>query len=326
MSEVSAPEGSAPEASPDNPGDIAAIIPDVTVPAGLTLAGLVAGMAAGLALAGSAAAPGVLAVAGPIGGLWLRALQMTIIPLVASLLVIGVVQTVAAAQAGRMARRTLGLFAAILAGGTLAAAVLVPMLLDLFPVPTRAAEALRGGPKTVAAVPTLADFLAALVPTNVLDAAARDAVLPTILFFGLFAVAITRLPPAPRALLFNLFAALAGAMMVIIGWVLRLAPIGVFALALGVAARSGGDAIAALAHYIALVASMGGLVLLAASWGWAGLPARCCRCRRWRCPPNHRWRACRRCWARAGRWASVRPARNLCCRWRWRCSARPARR
>jgi len=52
-------------------------------------------------------------------------------------------------------------------------------------------------------------------------------------------------------------------MMVVIGWVLALAPIGVFALAMGVAASSGTAAIGALIHYIVLVASNGLVVLIA---------------------------------------------------------------
>ena len=53
-------------------------------------------------------------------------------------------------------------------------------------------------------------------------------------------------------------------MMVVIGWVLKLAPLGVFALSLAVAARSGTAALGALAHYIALVASIGAVVLAGA--------------------------------------------------------------
>ena len=314
--------------------DLAAMIPDVKVPAGLTLGALVGGLALGLVLAGRAEAGGVVALTGPVGALWLRALQMTIIPLVASLLVIGVVQTVAAAQAGAMARRTLGLFAAILTGGAVLAAVLMPLLIDLMPVPERAAIALRDAGSAAAPVPDLAGFVAALVPANVLDAAAQDAVLPTIVFFVLFAVAMTRLQPAPQRVLFDLFAALAGAMMVIIGWVLRLAPIGVFALAVGVAAQSGEDVIAALGHYIALVAAIGGIVLVAgyalaagsARLGLARFARAMLPVRRWRCRPSLRWRACRRCWGPAVRWGCARPAPSWCCRWRWRCSARPARR
>ena len=53
-------------------------------------------------------------------------------------------------------------------------------------------------------------------------------------------------------------------MIVVIGWVLALAPVGVFCLALGVGAQSGAAAIGALAHYIALVSAIGLVILLAA--------------------------------------------------------------
>lgn len=243
-------------------GDLAAMIPAVRVPTRLTLAGLAAGFALGLAVPAS---PGWASVSGGIaavGGLWLRGLQMTIVPLVSALLVMGVVQTVAAAQAGTMARRTLGLFLLVLACGTVLSALVVPPLLDRVPIPPSAVAALRGGGSAPAAMPGLADFLNSLVPTNVIDAAARDAMLPTIVFFTLLAAAITRLPPRPRQLLTELFAALAAAMLVVIGWMLRLAPVGVFALALGLAAQSGGGAIVALAHYILLVAGIGAVVLV----------------------------------------------------------------
>lgn len=246
------------------------LMPDVRIPAGWTLAGLAGGLALGLLLAGmklqSAALHTALSIAEPIGSLWLRALQMTIVPLVAALLVVGIVQTVAAARAGIMARRTLGLFAALLFAGSLMAAIIMPLLLDSFPIPARAAAALSEGLATAQAgpLPGIGEFIASLVPTNIIAAASNDAMLPLILFFSLFALALTRLPAQPRAQLAGLFEAVAGAMMVMIGWVLSLAPIGVFALGLSVAAKSGTSAIGALAHYIALVTACGTIVLIAA--------------------------------------------------------------
>lgn len=251
-----------------------ATMPEIRVPAKLAFAGLAAGLLAGLLLRGSGAEAPVLAVAGPIGTLWLRALQMTILPLVVALLFTGIVRTVAAARAGRMARRTLGCFAAVLAGGGLAAVVLMPLLLQTFPIPGRAAAAL-GGMTAAApgAVPGFADFVASLIPANVVAAAAGDAMVPLIVFFALFAVATTRLAEAQRRLLTVFFEAVAGAMMIVIGWVLSLAPAGILALALGVAAGSGAAAIGALAHYIVLVVAVG-IVILAAGYVLAVLLAR----------------------------------------------------
>jgi Na+/H+-dicarboxylate symporter len=239
--------------------------PEIRVPAGWTLAGLAAGLALGLALRGSAAEDAALAIAQPIGTLWLRALQMTILPLVAGLLFTGVVQTVAAARAGALARRTLALFALILAAGALLAVLALPPMLAALPIPAEAVAALSGmvgaepGP-----VPGIADVVTSLVPANVVEAAAQSAMMPVIVFTGLFALAATRLPEQPRALLAGFFAALAAAMMIVIGWVLALAPIGVLALALGVAVQSGSAVIAALGHYIALVSALGMAVLIAA--------------------------------------------------------------
>ncbi len=240
-------------------------LPDVRVPAGWTLGGLALGL--GLGLAAGQNQPGAVALAQWIGGLWLRGLQMTIIPLVVALLVMGITRTIAAAQAGRMAALTLGMFAAVLTAGTLMSALVMPRLLDAFPIPAAAQGALTtalaagdAAPK----VPGLLEFITALIPSNVLASASADAILPTIVFFALFAVAITRLPSRPRDSLALLFESIAGAMMVMIGWVLKLAPAGVFALAFAVAAASGAAAIGALAHYIALVASIGAVVLIAA--------------------------------------------------------------
>ncbi len=254
-------------------GNVGALIPEVRVPAALTLGALAAGLALGLLLGGHPELAAVQIGLEKLGALWLRALQATIVPLVVSLLVIGVVQTVAAASAGAMARRTLAMIFGLLAAGTAMAALVMPLLLDLFPIPPRAANALQTTRAETGPVPGILDFLDSLVPSNVLYSAVHDAMLPLIGFTALFAVALTRLPAAARTTMFHFFAAIAGGMMVMIGWVMRLAPLGVFALAFSVAAKSGSDAIAALGHYILMVAAIGTVVLCAA-YGVAVLGAR----------------------------------------------------
>ncbi|MPS71456.1 MAG: cation:dicarboxylase symporter family transporter [Novosphingobium sp.] len=233
-------------------------IPEIRVPGMLTLAGLVAGLVLGLVLAGDPRAAPVLGIAGPIGTLWLQGLQMTILPLVAGLLFSGIVETIAAAQAGALARRALGMIVGFLAFSAVLGAVAMPLLLDLFPIPSGVRFAHGEEP---AKVPGIADFLSSLMPENVVSAAAADAMLPVIVFVTLFAIASTRLAEEPRRALAVLFEGVAGAMMVVIGWVLALAPIGVFALGFGLGVRSGGAALGALAHYIVLVVAVGAVVL-----------------------------------------------------------------
>lgn len=238
-------------------------IPQLRVPFAWTIGGLAAGLALGIAVQDSPLAV-ILPVADVIGTLWLHALQMTIVPLVGALLVVGIVQAIAAARAGRLALTALAMFAAVLTVVTLFTAFGMPALLNAFPIPEGAVAALRvpAGAGAAAPVPAIGDFLKSLVPTNIIQASAETGMIGVIVFFSLFAIAITRLPAAHAAHLTTLFEAITGAMLTVIGWVLRVAPIGVFALALTVAGGSGAAVLGALAHYIVSVVAIGTAVLL----------------------------------------------------------------
>jgi len=236
----------------------------INLPVRATFAALAAGLALGWMIGETSVQEPVLAIVGPIGTLWLRALQMTIIPLVVSLMVTGIAAMVATARAGPMARRTLGVMFAVLTIGTVFAAVAMPALLGVFPVPQAAVGALAGEVVAPQQVPGLGEFFASLIAPNVIAAAAETAMLPVIVFAVALGLAATRLPPVQRDTLVGLFEAIGNAMLVVIGWVLWVAPIGVFALAAGVAAQSGGGAILALGHYIVLVSGAGVVVLVGA--------------------------------------------------------------
>lgn len=242
-----------------------AALPDIRVPAAWTFAGLAAGLVLGAAMQGTRALDMALPVVTPLGALWLRGLQMTIVPLVAALLFTGIVRAMAAANAAGIAGRALAMIVTILTASAILGALVTPQLLGLWQIPQGAVAALQGGAQgPAAAVPGFADFIDSLLAKNIVDAAAKGAMLPLVVFMALFAVASTRLPGSAGDLLARLFEAIAGAMLVIIGWVLALAPFGVFALALGLAASSGAAAFGILAHYIVLVSALGLIVLVAA--------------------------------------------------------------
>ena len=208
----------------------------------------------------------VTTVTQPIGEAWLHALQMVIVPLIVGLLVTGIAATAEAARAGRIAGRAVALFVVVLWGTTLMSAAVMPLLLDAWPLPDAWSQALRAAltaAPVMGKVPTLADFFNTIVPTNVVAAASGDAFLPLTVFTLAFAFAITRLEAESRKRLTDLFQSITDAMLVIIGWVLKLAPIGIFALAYGVGARTGAAAFGALVHYIVLVSTIGFIVLLA---------------------------------------------------------------
>lgn len=236
----------------------------IRLPVALTFAALVGGLGAGIVGAMAGAPQGVSDIAGLVGGLWLRALQMTIIPLVAALLVLGLVQMILAARVGTVARRMIALMVFVqLAGGAFTSFVMPP-LLRAFPVPAGAEAFLAQTPSDVGEVPKVLDFLASLVSPNIVAAAAETAMLPLTLFFVMFAVAITRLPEDQGERLLGFFHALGNAMLLIIGWVLAAAPVGVFALAYGVGVQSGGGAFAALGHYVLTVTLMGTFIFVLA--------------------------------------------------------------
>lgn len=229
------------------------------------LIALIAGLGGGIVVSSLAPAnvEGWVYLPDILGTLWLRALQMTIVPLVAALLVTGIVTAVAAASAGRIAGWSIGFFFTVLWGGAIMAAIVTPLLLETFPIPAEAAAALTRSLTASAdtgTVPSIADIVKQMVPTNAVNAAANDAFLPMIVFIVVFALAITRLADGQRQMLAGFFEALGNAMLVVIGWVLMLAPVGVFALAFVVAARTGADAIGVFLHYILIVSAVGAIV------------------------------------------------------------------
>ncbi|SEH18666.1 Na+/H+-dicarboxylate symporter [Sphingopyxis sp. YR583] len=238
------------------------------------LSALVAGMLLGIAveLVSPAAGTASLPYIEPIGLLWLNALKMTIVPLVVALLVTGITATADAARAGKLAFRAVMTFLGAIFLSGLMTLLLAPLLLRLFPLSPGAAEALRhglGGTAEAGPSPTFGDFLLSLIPTNPIAAAADTAILPLIVFTTIFAFAITKLEPPQRATLSGLFKALGDAMLIVIGWILALAPIGVFALGYALAVKAGVAAFGGLVHYVLILSAIGtSCILLGLLLAW----------------------------------------------------------
>lgn len=222
------------------------------------LLGLVLGLLTGVALKGADAGlrDGAVAVAEPIGGLWLDALRMTVVPLVFSLIVTGVAGAADAAKAGRFTGRVVIMFAVLTFAGALFAAAATPALLALWPVPVEAGAALRAGLAPGTPAPEMAsagEFLRSFIPTNPIQAAAETAVAPLVVFGLLFGFAATRIEPGLRDRIVGGFRAIAEAMLVLVKGVIWLAPFGVFALALVVGARVGLGAAGVLVQYVVVL-------------------------------------------------------------------------
>ena len=219
---------------------------------------LVLGLGVGIALAAFAdpeLTVRVASIAEPVGNIWLDALQMTIIPLVFALLFTGIASAAGTASASVRAARALLWFAAIVLAGGIMSVVVTPLLLDLWPIPGDEAARLlaSAGAAPVAEPLSAAQWLRSFVPSNAVAAAAEGKMLPLVVFATAFALAATRIPEGPRVTLSAFFDGVVQTMLVLVDWVLRAAPVGVFALALLVGTRAGIGAIGVLAHYVAIV-------------------------------------------------------------------------
>lgn len=246
------------------------------------LLGLAAGAAAGLLLArfDSALAMRAADIAQPLGRLWLNALQMTVVPLVFALIVTGVGAASDAAASGRTARRAVVVFAILLGAGAALMVTVAPRLLALLPRDPAMIAKLRAAipaGSAPAAPAGFADWIAAVVPNNAIAAATQSAMLPLVVFALFFGFALTRIEPTRRARMVEFFQAIADTMIVIVRWVLRAAPLGVFALVLAVCARVGHGVLGALGWYIAMQCLMylgATLLLYPLVTGFGGEPLR----------------------------------------------------
>jgi Na+/H+-dicarboxylate symporter len=232
--------------------------------ASYVLAALAAGFVLG-SLAAASSSPGVLrlvAIIEPLGTLWVNAIRMTVVPLVVSLLITGVVTSFGSRSLGRLGARALVTYAILLVIAGLIALIVAPPLLARIPLSPDVADRLRATATTAAAstvtaverMPSLAQRLIETVPANPVRAAADGAMLPLVVFTLVLALGIVRLAVPVRDVVVGFFTGVTDAMLVVVGWVLAVAPVGVFALALSVAARAGIQAAGALLYYIVVLA------------------------------------------------------------------------
>jgi proton glutamate symport protein len=224
------------------------------------LLALVAGLAVGSAVAASRNPTLLIAVSWlePVGALWVNAIRMTIVPLVVSLLVVGVASGDSLRTVGRLGGSALLLFLGILIAAGLFSAVVSPALLAPLEIDAAAATALRANAASTAGdiaenvrrLPSVTQRILELVPANPIRAAVDGAMLPLVVFTLAFAAALARVPLTSREPVVGFFRGVADAMIVLVGWAFVVAPIGVFALGATLAARLGIAAAGAVGWFV----------------------------------------------------------------------------
>lgn len=233
-------------------------------PALQVLLAFLAGLGAGIAVPAEA----ILRAVEPVGTLWINALRMPILPLIVMLTIAGIAKARDTREAGALTGRAVLTFLVLLVVFTAIMTALAPLLLAGLPLDPAATDALRASASSEAASGgaqlSVTGWLLSLIPTNPIKAAADGALLPLVFFALLYGLALTRMPNDVRTRQGEGAQGIADVLIVMIRWVLLLAPIGVFALAYGLGAKVGAPAAAAVARYLvvtSLAILVGGLLL-----------------------------------------------------------------
>lgn len=224
-----------------------------------------AGLVAGLVVGGLARSLAWLATAvgwlEPVGTIFIRLITMVVVPLVAASLFTSIASLGDLKRLGRIGSRTLAWFVATTAiaaviGLAVALAAGLGTRLDAATrtaIAGRFASAGQAAVENVQAVPGLVQTLIAIVPQNPIAAAAQGDLLALIFAVLLFATATTTLPAERSRPLVSFFAAVNDVAMVVIRWLMRLAPLAVGVLIAGTVLHSGIDLLQSLAAYALVV-------------------------------------------------------------------------
>jgi proton glutamate symport protein len=235
-----------------------------------TLVSLAAGVAGGLviSLVDNPTAHNVARVIEPVGSVWVSLLTMTVIPLVVSLVITSIASACDSGAFGRIARKALWVFLllyVVVAVGTALVAPILVAVLDRSSGSIVSSESPGAAPSEEDATEavTFVDRIGAMIPSNPFAAAVNGEIFPLAVFAMMFGLAVARIRREQRQAAVCFFQGVADAMLIIVRWVLVLAPIGIFAIVLPLAARLGFAIVGALAYYVTLLSLLFTLCTLA---------------------------------------------------------------
>ena len=229
------------------------------------LVGLVLGLVFGASLSysGSSVLQGALVLTEPLGLMWINAIRMTVVPLLVALLVTSIAGRRDTGLVAKVGIQTFGLFLFLVAVSGLTALMVAPYLLQSISISPDAVETLIASEASSGErfqnLPDFRDWLVNLIPVNPIEAAAEGNLLSLMIFTGFFSLALSSLRLEAKENVIAVFVGVKEAMLVLISWVMALAPIGVFSLVFSFSSALGVSAIAALSSFVFIAV---GLVLM----------------------------------------------------------------
>ena len=233
------------------------------------LIGLVAGAVVGAVANLAAIGPmqSLLSALEPLGTAFINLITMIVIPLVVASLLVGTASLGDLRKLGRIGGKTVLYYMF-----TTAVAVSIGLILSNVVSPgsrvspaTRDELSARYGGDAAARMdlaenaPSWVETLLGIIPRNPVQAAAELDLLPLIFFTICFGAAVTVLQPARKDAVLNFFHGINDASMVLINWIMELAPYAVFVLIASVVANFGFDLLQSLLIYTLTVVT--GLLL-----------------------------------------------------------------
>jgi Na+/H+-dicarboxylate symporter len=183
---------------------------------------------------------------------------MSVLPLVVFQLLTAISGNGSGNTLARAGRRSVILLVVMMVSVALVAYAIGFPLVGLYSVDPNMVESIRasvlipsGVQDRMAGSPSsMGNFLMALIPTNILEAAVRGDLLQILMVTVVFGLAVNRLPEDQRKVLAGVFRATSNAIMVVVQWILLATPIGVFALVMGLALATGADSMGLLGFYV----------------------------------------------------------------------------
>ncbi len=186
-----------------------------------------------------------MSVLSPVGDIFLRLMEMVIVPVVFFSLVGGVASLASATKLRRIGIKTIALFL----GSSLCAGAIGLLVVNIIKPGANFAMEIPEGTMTGGELPNFVDMVVEAVPTNIIQAMAEANMLQIICFAIFFGVAMLALGDAAKPIV-KAVDVCANAMYKITEWIMQVSPYAIFCIMAQVTGSFGGAVLLPMAKFL----------------------------------------------------------------------------